>query len=377
MNRLNYISTWRVEELSGGWTAVNHHLHAQLGRRFEIHPLDGIDAPFVFHEKLLSKAMRTAGLKGIFAGYSTRRLDSLARLAEAGMDPTAAFNVFHGATPWLHVRCDKPYVCYVDSCFGTYMSVYHDAKAFDGRQLESLCAKEADFLSRAKAVFFNSQWALDDCRRRYGIVGDNLHDVGLGGAFPHRMDPVTPAGDPYFLFTGYDFMGKGGEKAVNAFEKLQARYPECRLLILGQKPPERYLRNSRVEYIGSISKSSEDGLRRIIELFSGAVCFLLPTSRDLVPLVLLEASSVGCPVISTRKFGIPELVVDGVTGFLLEPERIDEQLADCMERIYTDPALRSSMGSEGVKHVMSRYTWDIMGDRILSILSDLRESGAL
>lgn len=348
---------------------MNHHLHDQLSKRYETLLIDGMDVPFVPHEKAVSKIRRSLGLKGLFAGFSVRRLDRLAAGVAERMTDSASLNFFHGATPWLHVESRIPHACYLDACFATYMDVYQDAGRFHAYQLKGLFEKESVFLARAKAVFFNSRWALEDCVRHYGIPSDNMHVAGLGGVFEQTSDFLPPGGGPYFLFIGHDFMGKGGDKVVRAFEKVSVRFPDIRLIVVGQRPPDRFLRNPRVEYAGTIDKSDPVGLRRIKGYFHDAVCFVLPTSKDSTPLVLLESSSMGCPVVSTRRFGIPEMVLDGVTGFLLDDSEIEERLPRCMERFCSEEGLRGSMGAAAELHVMDRFTWNRVGERIHAVLS--------
>ena len=108
---------------------------------------------------------------------------------------------------------------------------------------------------------------------------------------------------------GLDFKGKGGDKLIDAFKKVKQEFPAYSLKIAGQKPPDKYL-SSGINYVGKFKKSDPEDADRLAKLFSEAFCFVLPTSKDMTPLVLIEALSSGCPVIATRNFGIPEIVKD-------------------------------------------------------------------
>ena len=69
---------------------------------------------------------------------------------------------------------------------------------------------------------------------------------------------------------------------------------------------------------------------------------------------VIEALGAGRPVVATRVGGVPDVVRDGVEGFLVEPGATDE-LADRLAELAQDPALRERMGEQGRDRVLPRY----------------------
>ncbi len=63
------------------------------------------------------------------------------------------------------------------------------------------------------------------------------------------------------------------------------------------------------------------------------------------------------PVVSTRVGGVPEVVLDGETGILVEPGD-SEQLAQAILTLIENPALRRQMGKRGREHVLANYRWE-------------------
>jgi alpha-maltose-1-phosphate synthase len=91
---------------------------------------------------------------------------------------------------------------------------------------------------------------------------------------------------------------------------------------------------------------------------------------ELSGLVLLEAMASATPVICTRVGGPPEIVQDGVTGFVVDPGKVDE-LRDRLEQLLCDEALARRMGRAGRAWVEGRRTWDHCALRCLSAYEEL------
>jgi glycosyltransferase involved in cell wall biosynthesis len=95
------------------------------------------------------------------------------------------------------------------------------------------------------------------------------------------------------------------------------------------------------------------------EAFARAEVLCLPThyESETFPTVLLEAMSFGLPVVATRWRGIPEIVDDGETGFLIDVHDA-AALADRLEQLQADSALRRRMGDAGREKFLQQYTAD-------------------
>jgi glycosyltransferase involved in cell wall biosynthesis len=97
----------------------------------------------------------------------------------------------------------------------------------------------------------------------------------------------------------------------------------------------------------------------------------LPTTRtNAFPLVLLEAMQAKLPVISTFEGGIPDIVEDGLTGYLI-PQKNTEALAEKLEMLITHPDIRHQMGDAAFKKFEREYTFDTFEIRLTEILKKL------
>jgi spore coat protein SA len=99
--------------------------------------------------------------------------------------------------------------------------------------------------------------------------------------------------------------------------------------------------------------------------------------REAFGLVNAEAMAAGVPVVATRAGGIPEIVVDGQTGYLVDPKRPAPELKDRVLAVLTDDALRREMGERGRERVREHFTWDRSAAGWLEVLEAERKAGAI
>jgi glycosyltransferase involved in cell wall biosynthesis len=102
--------------------------------------------------------------------------------------------------------------------------------------------------------------------------------------------------------------------------------------------------------------------------FADADVFVLPSRGDNAPLAILEAMATGLPVIATRVGGIPELVSDGETGLLVEPDD-EQELARAIDALARDGGLRARLGERGA----ARAETDFSVERAVNATIDVYE----
>lgn len=116
--------------------------------------------------------------------------------------------------------------------------------------------------------------------------------------------------------------------------------------------------------------------QEIVEILNNADILLAPsvTSKDGdqegTPVVLMEAMAMGLPVVSTQHSGIPELVENGISGFLV-PERDVDALVEKLSHLIEHPELWPEMGRAGRAYVEEHYDIDKLNDRLVKIYQKL------
>ena len=85
------------------------------------------------------------------------------------------------------------------------------------------------------------------------MKGDNFSNINQGPLL--KTDDIIPTlPENYFLFISLDFKGKGGEDICRAFIEFNSVNKKYKLLIVGQKPPDQFLRDSNIEYLDILIK---------------------------------------------------------------------------------------------------------------------------
>lgn len=166
---------------------------------------------------------------------------------------------------------------------------------------------------------------------------------------------------------------------LNAFRLLLVRFPspayDLRLVIVGDGPLLEALRRT-VETQGLSDRvwlsGAQADVAAILRSFS---VFVLPSLSEATPITILEAMATGLPVVASRVGGVPQLVLDGVTGATVKPNDVTA-LADILSMYISDPARRSAHGAAGRARVEASYDVGAMVASYVSLYDRCREGRA-
>ncbi|MGH7717711.1 MAG: glycosyltransferase family 4 protein [Gemmatimonadaceae bacterium] len=177
---------------------------------------------------------------------------------------------------------------------------------------------------------------------------------------PHEPAPI-PFSPPCLLCVGRVMTDeKGFDLAISALEQLAPRHPELRLTIAGGGDAlpalEAHARAvgiaDRVDFLGWVNPG------QIPSLMASATVVLMPSRiEEGFGLALLQAAQLGRPVIATRTGGLPEVVLDGETGLLVEPEN-PGAIARAIEALLRDPERTIAMGQAARRRALTEFGWE-------------------
>jgi glycosyltransferase involved in cell wall biosynthesis len=210
------------------------------------------------------------------------------------------------------------------------------------------------------------------------------------GVDPHRIAVVANGVDhdfflpdhshkascPTVVFVGRLVREKDPLTLLEAFCLLLNRIPEAQLKIVGNGRLRSRIRSFLKKRGMEGSVDLIPGTQDIRGLLSRSWVFAMSSRQDASPNVILEAMSSELPVVATRVGGIPELVLEGQTGLLVEPGN-PKAMAEALERLLTDERLRNDLGRNGRKAVIDNHSIEGMARRTEAVLlAAARESEA-
>lgn len=223
-------------------------------------------------------------------------------------------------------------------------------------RLTSGLVDQFTIISRLAAQRYIAIGAVPETRLR---VVPNTVDTTRFRRVPHARGPIRRElglGDEFvWLAIGRFEPAKDYPTMIAAFARLAAERPQSQLVLVGEGSLRDQV-ESLIRQRGLKARVRLLGVRRDVpELLSAADGYLLSSAWEGMPVALLEAASVGLPIVATGVGGVPEVVEDGTTGLLVPPAD-PVALAQAMLRMESfSPDARGSMGQRGRILIEERY----------------------
>jgi glycosyltransferase involved in cell wall biosynthesis len=148
---------------------------------------------------------------------------------------------------------------------------------------------------------------------------------------------------------------KGQEDLLDSLDRMREQLPKVHLMLVGDGPDEEMLK-SKVAKMGLEGHVTFFPFTREPVYVFEALDILVLSSRykEGLPNVLLEAAAMSLPLVSTKLAGVPEIVIEGETGTMVEPGDIGG-LADAVARLWADPEACRRMGRNGRRIMEQRF----------------------
>jgi alpha-maltose-1-phosphate synthase len=262
------------------------------------------------------------------------------------------------------------------------------------------CWVEQTALGMADAVIAVSQGTRDDILRVTTASPERVHVI-YNGIDPNLYRPVAktdaltryaidPA-RPYVLFVGRITRQKGIVHLARAIPRID----RAAQVVLCAGAPDTPEVGREMEEAVALAEHERAGVIWIremvardvaIQLYSHAAVFCCPSIYEPFGIINLEAMACGTPVVASRVGGIPEVVVDGETGILvpvdiqsdafepIDPQRFSADLADALNRLLADAALRERMARAGRERVEREFAWEAIARQTAELYASLLSS---
>ena len=218
---------------------------------------------------------------------------------------------------------------------------------------------------------------------------DEEREAAAATVARHGIDPTRPA----IVFVGRITRQKGLPYLLRAVEML----PKDIQVVLCAGAPDT--KEIAIEVSSAVAKLQEtrDGITwieqmlprpELVAVLDACTAFVCPSIYEPLGIVNLEAMAVGLPVVGTATGGIPEVIVDGVTGTLVpidqatdgtgtptDPDTYVADLAAAMTAMVSDPDTARAMGVRGQARAAEHFSWDAIADRTLAVYDAVLREG--
>jgi phosphatidylinositol alpha-mannosyltransferase len=221
-------------------------------------------------------------------------------------------------------------------------------------------------LSRAAAVVTLWDGAAATLRDYLGVPGERIHVIP-NGVQASRFTPATEreraVARAHFLLDAERFTvvyvgALAPEKGVGRIVRAAAELRDLQFLIVGDGPQRALLENSvddrgcPVTFVGSIADARD--------AYRAADALVLPSrGGDSMPAVIIEAGLCGLPCVASDIEAIPEIILDGITGRIVDRDE-EHGWAEHLERVATDPLGARAMGVAARSRCLERFDIDVV-----------------
>jgi glycogen synthase len=249
----------------------------------------------------------------------------------------------------------------------------------------------------ADAVIAVSEETRNDVLRFFAVPPEKVHVIHNGiDLQQYRNNPATDAlvsrgvdpSRPFVLFVGRITRQKGIIHLVNAIPQID---PSLQIVLCAGAPDTKEIGQEMADRVAEVSQGREGVIwiremlprEDVIQFYSHAAVFCCPSVYEPFGIINLEAMACETAVVASAVGGIPEVVVPGETGLLVnlklkegtfdpvDPATFSADLAAAINKVGTDPALQSRFGQAGRRRVEERFSWSAIAERTLALYQSL------
>ncbi len=194
---------------------------------------------------------------------------------------------------------------------------------------------------------------------QYRVVYNGVDLARFVGYAPSGGGPADGARTPCLGAIGSLTEEKGFDLLLAAMPAICREHPGARLWIVGGGPQQPHLAQ-QVHHLGLARSVGFAGIVADVRPWlAGLSVLLVPSRREGLPTVIIEAMAMGVPIVASRVGGIPEAVVDGVTGVLVDPED-PAALARAATAVLADREWGRRLGRAGQDRAVRHFGRDAM-----------------
>lgn len=265
-------------------------------------------------------------------------------------------------------RRGAPYFLYCDANLAyARRSPFSGASRLHEDEVNDAIERERRVYAEADHIWTMSAAVAQSFQADFGQPSVKVRPIYAGANNP--PSPGQARGAPSILFIGKDHVRKGSGVLLAAFKRVRQSIPDAELHMVGGSSPS--FTQPGVFAHGVLSRATAEGRKTLDALFGGATVFCMPSRFEPFGIVFIEAMLAGLPCIGTTSWAMPEIIINGETGWLV-PDGSVEELATVLIEALADPARSARLGLKGRERMVANFTWDLTARRAIDDLERFR-----
>jgi len=175
------------------------------------------------------------------------------------------------------------------------------------------------------------------------------------------------------VYVGGLYRLKGVQFLIEAFGKLHRDFPGYKLIIVGDGPYkqelESFTKKLKKEDYNDVVFTGRKELSEVKDIMKNCNVVVLPSLSEGLGRVLIEAAMLGKPIIGSNIDGIPDLIKEGINGYLFERGNVKD-LEQKIRKIIENPELAEKMGNAGREYMIQKYSTEKYFDSFIKMIND-------
>lgn len=204
------------------------------------------------------------------------------------------------------------------------------------------------------------------------LKGKHVVCIYNGIKMPNNTIVTTISNIKRIVYCGRLIYAKGVQDLIEAFNKCCKSIDGLRLIIIGDGNYKKTLveladKKRNIQFIGEVSQN------KVLDILSSCHIFVNPSYSEGLPTSVIEACSVGLPVIATDVGGTNEIIINDESGVLVKPHDV-EQLSDSLFKLLMNENKCLYLGNNARRIVEKKFNWDSITHQWEQLLNTLRRS---
>lgn len=280
--------------------------------------------------------------------------------------------------PIAYLDTNKPKVFYHDATFSGLINFYEQFSNLSRKTIKDGNNLEQAALESCKFAIYSSDWAAKTAIENYNVDPAKIRVIPFGANIDSKrtLDDIKAILQLRskqvcnLLFLGVNWERKGGDIALKVAKELDKRGVPVILHLAGLSSPPNTPLPDFVKNHGFISKTSDEGRKKIDHLLASSHFLILPSKADCTPVVYSEANSFGLPCITSNVGGIPTIIKDDVNGKMFSPTADINEYCDYIQATFLNQTLYTELALTSFAEFETRLNWDSTGKALMKVLNN-------